>query len=108
MNKKVVSLKKALLFNLGILLCVGVLLFGVELHVATKKEKDILIQKTESMRQSFVDVHYSMDLLQSECDNADISAAKALAYLYDLDGRIEPDQDFLDMFNINAVFYNEE
>ena len=58
MKKKVVSLKRALLFNFEILLCVGILLFGAEIRVASEREKQNLLQKTESMRQSFVSVHY--------------------------------------------------
>ena len=108
MNKKPVSLGRALLFNMGILLCVGILLFGAEIHVVSQKQKNILLQKSQSMKDSFVSVHYSTGTLQAECDRSDQSFADALAYLYDLDGRIEPTLEVLDLFNMTGLYYNQE
>ena len=108
MKKKTVSLKKALLFNLGVLLCVGLLLFQAELSVVSRKQKEILLQKTSSMKDSFVSVHYANDYLQHLCDDLDSSSARILAYLYDLDGRPQDIGAVLQELDITGLYFNQE
>ena len=105
-KKKIISLKNAILLDLIILAVIGAILFAVETRVTEKAQKENLLERLNSVTDTFVKSYgETSEVTQLYYEGMNAKAA-SLAYLYDHDENFEINEELIKLYDVDQIYLN--
>ncbi len=103
-KKKVLTLRKVLLFEFVILLIIAGFLFVVETRVTENRQKINLIERLESIESTFSQAYRQTQEVTEIYDNAMQARADSVAYLLDHEPGFKLDDSTYKLYNVDFIY----
>ena len=106
-KKKIITLKKLLIYDLVVLLLMGTFMFIVETRVTEYKQRENLSERMESIQSTFNKSYEETIEVTEIYDQSMQAKAEVLVYLLDNDKKVKIDRDLMEMFDADGIYIGE-